>query len=131
MDVKNVFRNILPFASNPMSEAKRRELVQGEAKTSADRDPGTAPDQQQSGESPRRNLSDEEIQEAIKHLEALPGVKDNGLRVRLERNDGIPVVYVEDRDGKVVRRIPETELSMIKARSSDNKSTGNLLNRAM
>ncbi len=130
MDVKNVLRNILPFASNPISESKRRELVQGEAKTSADRDSGSAPDQKQ-GESPRRNLSEEEIQEAIKHLEALPGVKDSGLRVRLERTDGIPVVYVEDRDGKVVRRIPETELSMIKARSQDNKSTGNLLNRAM
>jgi len=128
--VKNVIRNILPFSLNSISESKRRELVQGEAKTAADRDPGSAQDQQH-GETPRRNLSDDEIQEAIKHLEALPGVKDNGLRVRLERTDGIPVVYVEDRNGKVVRRIPETELSMIKSRSQENKTTGNLLNRAM
>lgn len=130
MDVKNVFRSILPIASNPITETKRRELVQGETKASADRDPGSAPEQQQD-ETPRRNLSEEEIQEAIKILEALPGVKDNGLRIRLEKNDGIPVVYVEDRLGKVVRRIPETELSLIKSRSQDNKSTGNLLNRAM
>lgn len=130
MDVKNVFRNILPFARNPISESKRRELVQGEAKTSADRDPGT-PSDQPHGDSPKRNLSDEEIQEAIKHLEALPGVKDNELRIRLERVDGIPVVYVEDRQGKVVRRIPESELSMVKARTQESKTTGNLLNRAM
>lgn len=130
MDVKNVFRSILPIASNPITETKRRELVQGETKASADRDPGSEPEQQQD-ETPRRNLSEEEIQEAIKILEALPGVKDNGLRIRLEKNDGIPVVYVEDRLGKVVRRIPETELSLIKSRSQDNKSTGNLLNRAM
>lgn len=130
MDVKNAIRNILPFSRNPVSETKRRELLQGDGKASADRDPNPQ-DPNHHEEPPKRGLTEEEIQAAIKHLETLPGVKDNGLRIRLEKNDGIPVVYVEDRNGKVVRRIPESELSQIKARSTDSKSTGHLLNKAM
>lgn len=130
MDVKNVIRNILPFSKNPVSEAKRRELVQGETKSAPDRDPNPQ-DPNHHEEAPKRGLSDEEIQAAIAQLEALPGVKDNGLRVRLEKKDGIPVVYVEDPTGRVVRRIPESELSLMKNRAADSKSTGQLLNKAM
>ncbi len=130
MDVKNVIRNILPFAKNPVSETKRRELVQGEAKASADRD-ANQQDPNHHEDAPKRGLTDEELQAAVQHLEGLAGVKDNGLRIRLEKNDGIPVVYVEDPTGKVVRRIPESELSQIKSRASDSKSTGQLLNKAM
>jgi uncharacterized FlaG/YvyC family protein len=130
MDIKNVLRNILPVTSSPITDVKKKELVQGENKTSADRDPGSAPDQQ-NGESARRQLSEEELKEAIQHFEALPGVKESGLKFRLVRNDGIAVVYVEDRNGKVVRRIPEAELSLVKARSQEKKSTGHILNKAM
>jgi len=130
MDVKNVIRNILPFSKNPVSEAKRRELVQGEAKASPDRD-SNPQDPNHHEEAPKRGLTEEEILAAIAHLEALPGVKDNGLRIRLEKKNGIPVVYVEDPTGRVVRRIPESELSLMKSRLSDTKSTGKLLNKAM
>lgn len=130
MDVKNVIRNILPFSKNQVSEAKRRELVQGEAKASADRDPNPQ-DPNHHEEAPKRGLSEEEIQAVIAHLEALPGVKDNGLRIRLVKKDGIPVVYVEDPTGNVVRRIPESELSLLMTRNADSKSTGQLLNKAM
>jgi uncharacterized FlaG/YvyC family protein len=130
MDVKNVFRGIFSAISSPISESKRREFVQGETKTSSDRDPGTGQDQHQQ-DAPHKSLSEEEMKQVLKHLEELPGVKDNSLRIRFERKDGIAVVYVEDRDGKVVRRIPEAELSLIKSRSQENKATGNLINRAM
>lgn len=130
MDVKNAVRNILPFSLGKVSETKLRESIKGDATTSADRDPNGQ--QQQPEPEKHRNLTDEEIHEAIKVLEALPGVKDNGLQFKLSRGeDGIPVVHVLDRTGKIVRRIPESELGQVKARQGEKKPTGNLLNRAM
>lgn len=130
MDVKHAVRNILPFSLGKVSETKLRETLTGEAKTASDRD---ADGQQQQAESEKkRNLSDEEIQEAIKVLESFPGVKDSGLSFKLSRGeDGVPVVHVLDRAGNVVRRIPETELAQVKSRQGENKTTGNLLNKAM
>ena len=59
------------------------------------------------------------------YLEGLPGVKDNGLTVRKEIKDGVTLVYVVDRDGKVVRRIPESELAGLSDRRE--KKSGQLL----
>lgn len=132
MDVKGAVRNILPFALTTASEAKKKQEASNQnrqTEATADRE-GNGQSQSQ-GEETRRNLSEEEIQEAIKFLEGLPGVKDNGLTFKLVRTDGVPVVYVEDRTGKVIRRIPETELSQVKSRMSGEKKTGNLLNKAM
>lgn len=130
MDVKNAIRNILPPVLGKVSETKLREQVTSEAHTTSDRDANGQ--QQRDDQAPRRNLSETELQEAVKILESLPGVKDNGLKFKLSRSeDGVPVVYVEDRNGKVVRRIPESELSQLKARNVDSKSTGNLFNKAM
>ncbi len=77
----------------------------------------------------RRSLNPEEIQDAIKYLEGLAGVKDNNLTVRLDSHDGISIVYVEDRDGKIVRRIPESDLASLT--ENRQKKSGNLLNKAM
>lgn len=131
MDVKHAVRAILPFALGRVSETKQREAINGEAKSSADRD---ADGKQQQEEAPaKRGMTDEEIHEAIKILESFPGVKDSGLQFKFRRDEnGIPSVQVLDRDGKIVRRIAEVELSQVKARAgSGTKSTGNLLNKAM
>lgn len=130
MDVKHAVRNILPFGIGKVSETKQREAIAGEAKSSADRDADGK--RQQEEKPPERNLTDEEIHEAIKILQSFPGVKDSALQFKLVREEnGVPFVQVLDRDGKVVRRIAEAELSQVKARASGNKTTGNLLNKAM
>ncbi len=132
MDVKHSVRNILAPTLGKISETKLRDSVRGDGTTSADRDPNGQ--QQSEGGEQRRGLTEEEIQEAIKILEALPGVKDNGLQFKLTRGEnGVPVVNVQDRDGKIVRRIAETELSQVKARQNGGavKTTGNILNKAM
>jgi uncharacterized FlaG/YvyC family protein len=132
MDVKHSVRNILSPTLGKISETKLRDSVRGDGTTSADRDPNGQ--QQKEGEAQRRNLTEEEIQEAIKILEALPGVKDNGLQFKLSRGEnGVPVVHVTDRNGQIVRRIAETELSQVKARQTGGavKTTGNILNKAM
>lgn len=118
MNIKSVGNPLQPFEIRKADKDKRAEA-------SADRDP--TQDQGRGGESPRRNLSDEELSAAVEHLKQIPGVKDNNLNVRLSRENGIPVVFIEDGTGKVVRRIPEAELSTL---NKIPKAKGNILDRA-
>ncbi len=130
MDVKGIVRNILPFGiagSRDKLEVKRREKTASSTNETADKE-GNGQAQSEEQEK-RRNLSEAEILEAMHILEALPGVKENGLTVKLMKIDGVPAVYIEDRTGKVVRRIPETELNHVL--KTKEKKTGHLLNRAM
>jgi uncharacterized FlaG/YvyC family protein len=121
MDIKNV-RNILPFSVTAKPDVKSR------SKTDAASDRDGNGQASGEGEKRRRHLSPEEIDEAVKHIEDLPGVKENGLIVRLEQRDDTVVVYVEDRDGKIVRRIPEADLSLLS--TAKEKKSGHLLNKA-
>jgi uncharacterized FlaG/YvyC family protein len=123
MDIKGIARNL-----GPLAPVKTPETVSTRTKTDANNDRegnGQAAGEEQK----RRRLTSEEINEAVKYLEGLAGIKDNNLRVRLESKDDAIVVYVEDNDGKVVRRIPESELVSLTA-NRDRKS-GHLLNRAI
>ncbi len=122
MDIKGIVRNILPIGITKNTEPKTLSA----SDTTNERE-GNG--QSAGEERKRRHLTAEELQEAVKHLESLPGVKENNLTIRLEQKDDITVVYVEDGDGKVVRRIPETELLAIM--TNREKKSGHLLNKAM
>ena len=122
MDIKGVFRQVIPFPTAKTEEAKAKaKLDAGNDKEGNGQSAGE--------EQKRRHLSPEEIQEAVQYLEGLPGVKENNLTIRKETKDGITVVYIEDRTGKIVRRIPESELAALT--SNRDKKSGHLLNRAM
>ena len=123
MDIKSVLRSSWPFNVQSAQKVDKRALT---AKT-ADRDANGQSQQEQ--QKPKRNLSPEELQEAVAYLEALDGVKLNNLKVRLATADGVSVVYIEDQAGKVVRRIPEAELSALT--QNRQKKSGHLLNKAM
>ncbi len=123
MDIKSVLRSSWPFNVQSAQKVDKRALT---AET-ADRDANGQSQQEQ--QKPKRNLSPEELQEAVAYLEALDGVKQNNLKVRLATADGVSVVYIEDQAGKVVRRIPEAELSVLT--QNRQKKSGHLLNKAM
>lgn len=118
MNIKSIGSALPPFEIRNIDKNKRTE-------GSADRDPH--PDQGRGDETPKRHLSDEEIQAAVEHLKQIPGVKDNNLTVRLVKENGIVVVFIEDPSGKIIRRIPEAELSTL---NKIAKPKGNILDRA-
>ena len=121
MDIKSVVRQIIPLTGKAQAPEKPTTTVE-----TSDRDAnGENPNH---GEEGNRHLSKEQIEEAVKHLENLEGVKEHGLKIRMETKDDVTVVYIEDREGKVVRRIPSSELSLLN-RSKERKS-GQLLNKA-
>lgn len=131
MDIKGIVRNVNPFGTKA-AEAKASEISEAAkagSKTDANNDREGNGQAATSGEEDRRKPTPEEIADAVKYLEALPGIKDNQLQVRLVTNDDVSVVFIEDRFGKIVRRIPETELRQLT--SNREKKSGHLLNRAL
>lgn len=124
MDIKGLVRQVIPFTQK--AQAEMRAEARSKTDASGDREGnGQAAGEEQK----RRHYTAEEIQEVVKILEALPGAKDNGLTVRVAASDGITVIYIEDRLGKTVRRIPESEFGMLLA--NRQKKSGNLLNKAL
>jgi uncharacterized FlaG/YvyC family protein len=121
MDVKGVIRQLIPQPTRTDAPQKPTTTVE-----TSDRDAnGQSPNQ---GDESDRHLTKEQIIEAVKYLESLEGVKDNGLKIRVETKDEVTVVYIEDRDGKIVRRIPTSELSLLNR--DRNRKSGHLLNKA-
>lgn len=127
MDIKNIVRTVIPFANSSAKEVRETSArVKTDDTTEREGNGQQAGEEQQK----RRNLTPEELDDAVKHLQALPGLKDNNLSVRLEHNaEGIAFILVTDGYGKVVRRIPESEISTLV--DGKERKSGHLLNRAM
>ena len=125
MDIKGLARNLIPLSSvkaTPESKSAR-------AKTDADNDREGDGQAATGEEQKKRKLTQEELTEAIKYLHELPGVKSNNLTVKCETSDGVTVIFIQDRDGKTVRRIPELELAYLT--SHREQKSGHLLNKAL
>ncbi len=112
----------------PTPVTRRNQVARGvKAEESSDRD---ANGQQAGGDSAeKRKLSAEEIALAVKHLKELSGVRDHHLQVVVREQNGLSIVFIEDLQGKVIRRIPEWEL--IPLLSARENATGQLLNRTL
>lgn len=120
MNIKSIASNLIPFEVKKLVREPKPEA-------SSERDAnGKREDTEK--KQPRRNLTEDELKKAIEFLKELKGVKDNNLNVRLVKQNGVPVVFIEDHLGKVVRRIPETELSLL---DTSEKDKGNLLDKSL
>ncbi len=118
MNIKSVTGPLIPQDLKKV-ESRARD-------TSADRDPTP---QNGDGKQDNHKMSDDELENALNFLKNLKGVKDNNLHLRVEKNDGTIVVFIEDISGKVIRRIPENDLWHL-TRDAE-KSKGNLFDKAM
>lgn len=101
-----------------------------EAATSGSVKPESSTDRDGNGRQPdaepeKRKLTDAEMQLALDHLRNLPGLKANNLTVEVEIQNEIRIVKILDADGRLVRRIPESDLwELTKDRK---KTTGQIL----
>jgi uncharacterized FlaG/YvyC family protein len=121
MNIKGIVSNIIPLDLKSIDLRKTRNTP--------DRDP------QQGGgdnsQAKQHKLSESELEEALKILRELPGVKANNLQFRVERANDRIVVYLEDPTGKVLRRMPDQELYALIKNHNPDKSRGHLLNKAL
>lgn len=116
MNIKSIAGNLLPVE---IKKAERRA-----SDTSADRDPSG---QGEADHQPKPKMTQEQLEQALEQIKALSGVKDNHLHVRLESKGSIHVVFIEDSAGKVIRRIPESELwSLLQQK---DRKTGQLFDK--
>ncbi|MES2767648.1 MAG: hypothetical protein V4596_00765 [Bdellovibrionota bacterium] len=125
MNIKNVLNSLVNISG--VDKAKLDHKTKLDASGERDTDLGRGEE-----EASKHKMTDTEAQEVLSHLKELDGIKDNNLEVRLEKKEDTYVVYIEDNQGKVVRRIAEAEMWFIyqKQKSSDGKK-GQLINKAM
>ncbi|MCM2281378.1 MAG: hypothetical protein NDI61_05970 [Bdellovibrionaceae bacterium] len=130
MDIKGLVRSIVPFTRN--AETAQAVAAKKRTETGGATDRDADGKQNQSEEHHQGPLTPEQVQDAIRFLEGLQGVKDNHLTVRLSETDGIRVIYIEDLSGKIVRRLAELDLrAILKTRKdAQPKASGNLLNKS-
>jgi hypothetical protein len=73
-------------------------------------------------------MSDEQFEHALEHLRNLQVVKDNHLEVVVQISEGKRFVILREPNGKVIRRIPESELWTLQA--VKDKEKGQLLSKS-
>jgi uncharacterized FlaG/YvyC family protein len=125
MNIKNVLNSVVNIAG--VNKPKLDHKTTLDASGERDTDLGRGEE-----ESTQHKMTEEEAKEVLNHLRELDGVKGNNLQVRMEKTEDRYVVYVQEVSGKIVRRIPESEMWFIyqKQKSGDGKK-GQFINKAM
>lgn len=122
MNIKNVsISSVIPLDPKPRVDGSVR--TQG----STDRDANGRRDQKE--EEQKRHLSEQEFDDALKILTAHPGLKANDLIIKVEVQDATRVILIVDPEGKVVRRLSESQLWS--ATRDKDRQTGRILDKAM
>ena len=127
MDIKNALNAILPLQLRAKT-ASDRALKAG---NSTDRDAnGQTSYEQKKQQDHHEPMSEEQMKKALDHLKEFPAVKEHNLTVEMVEQDGKRFVYLKEPDGKILRRIHESELWTLPIMTeTDPKKTGQLLRR--
>ncbi|MGE0526178.1 MAG: hypothetical protein AB7G93_17655 [Bdellovibrionales bacterium] len=112
---------IAPLEPKKKVESKARAQASTERDADGRRDPG--------GEEPRRHLTQQEFDEALKVLEELPGLKSHNLTIKVEVKEDCRVILVIDPQGQIIRRLSESQLWA--ATRDKDRHTGRILDKAM
>ena len=125
VDIKGALNQIIPL--NLRSKDQVQRTIKSDSTT--DRD---ANGQQSSGDPNQHQkepMSEEQLQKALEHLKALPAVTENHLEFEVTQKDGRYLVLLKEPGGKVVRRIPDSELWTLQIMRADDKR-GQILNKS-
>lgn len=121
--------NIKSVISFPVPAVEPKPRIDGRARTQASTDRDANGQREHAEPEIKRHLSDDEFADAIKVLEATPGLKANNLTVKVETKDDCRVILIIDPQGQVVRRLSENQLWS--ATRDKDRQTGNFLDKAM
>lgn len=121
--------NIKTVTTSAILPPDPKNRVEGGVRTkgSTDRD-GNGKREQKEAEV-KRQLTDAEFDEAFKVLQDLPGLKANDLEVKVTVENGVRTVTIEDLNGKIIRRLSESQLWL--ATRDKDRQTGTILDKAM
>ncbi len=120
--------NIKGFNPNSAFDLRVRQDSVDTVKTKESTDRDADGRQQNPDQEARRHLTETELQESLAKLKAHAGIQSNGLLVRVEVQSDHKVIFIEDAQGNLVKRLSEADLwSMTQ---NFDQSKGRLLNRA-
>lgn len=124
MDIKGIGKPLSPLAT------ERRERVERSitSEKSHDREGNGQQFYGQNGQD-REPMTDEEFKKALEHLKNLPVVKDNHLLLIEEVHNGRRVLILKEPSGRLLRRIPESELWTLQVVKENEK--GQILRRSV
>lgn len=122
MNVRNVNPQI------PLQPTERITRADGDVKTQASADRDANGRQEQAEQETKRHLNDEEFEDCLKALENLPGFQANNLTIRHETTGDKRIVFIEDKEGKIVRRFSESDLWLVTRNLQ--KNTGHIFDKA-
>ncbi|MGZ5278888.1 MAG: flagellar protein FlaG [Pseudobdellovibrionaceae bacterium] len=127
MDIKNALNAILPPSLRKVAPSER----QIKAGDTTDRDAnGQAAYDQNQKQQHHEPMTEEQLKKALEHLASLPAVKDHNLSVELVDLQGKKFVLLKEANGKVLRKIPESELWTLPVMNdSDPRKKGQLLRK--
>jgi len=123
MNIKSVVGNLIPIDFGKRDLRKTRNEPERDAQQGGQGNGG--------GQYKHHKFTEDELASALKMLKELPGVKENNLQFRIERNKDRIVIFVEDPTGKVIRRIPDLELWALYTSRQADSPRGNLLNKSL
>jgi len=127
MDIKNALNAILPPSLRKAAPSER-SIKAGDT-TDRDANGQAAYDQNQQQQH-REPMTEEQLKKALEHLTNLPAVKDHNLSVELVELQGKKFVLLKETDGKILRKIPESELWTLPVMSDlDPQKKGQLLRK--
>ena len=106
MDIKGVLKAVLPLDVRATKGPEK--TIKTDSATDRDANGQMFQGEQQQPE--HGPMSEEQLKKAMNHLKSLAIVKDNHLKVELVQVEGKNFVLIKELSGKVVRRIPESEL---------------------
>lgn len=120
--------NIRSVSTLPIlpTDPKNRAESGVRAKSSTERD-GNGKQEQPEGET-KRNLTDAELEEALRVLKELPGLKANDLLIKIETQEDTRVILIVDHSGKVIRRLTEGQLWL--ATRDKDRPTGAIFDKS-
>lgn len=121
--------NIKGLHTTPVIPIDPKQRVDGNARTQNTGDRDANGRREHGDPEQKRHLSQQEFDDAIKALEAMPGLKANNLSIKVESKPDCRVVLIVDPTGKVVRRLSENELWA--ATRDKDRQTGKILDKAM
>ena len=112
---------------NPSIAVRERNGVE-KSNTHADRDPQG---RQQREDSPVKQLTPQQEEEALKKLNTSPAFLSNGLKAELHREDGKrPHIVVKKANGEIVRNLPYAQIISIYLEPNQESGTGLLLKKS-
>ena len=115
-----------PISATAVDSVKKPEATRMQS-SSEDRD---ADGRRERPAHPEKSaLNDQEFDDAVKALGATPGLKANGLEVKVEVENDVRLIFIVAPDGTVVRRLTEGQLWA--ATRDKDRATGNMLNKKM